>query len=261
MPESIKILILAILQGVAEFLPISSSGHLVLVERVLKTHSEIVLLTVALHAGTLLSILIFYRREWLGLLLNPAQRRTAGLVIAGTLPLVGVGLFLKNIVEQCFTSPWVAVGGLIFTAGLLLFLQRIGGKRDLTAMTFRDAVWIGVAQCVAILPGVSRSGTTISMATRLGISPEAAARFSFYLAVPAIGGAITLEGISFIRQANDPGISIGLLLMGFAVAAIVGYFSLAWLIRVLRRGKLAYFGYYCLGFAALSTWYLSCFSG
>ena len=167
------------------------------------------------------------------------------MVAAGTVPLVVVGLALHSVISNYFGSVWVAAAGLLLTAGFLLIVHRDNEGRELDEMTWREAIVIGCVQCVAIVPGVSRSGSTISAATRLGIAPQAAARFSFFLAIPAIGGAVVMEAKDLFGDAAVEANAV-LLGAGLVCAFGVGFLALKLLIEMLKRGKLAYFGYYCV---------------
>ncbi len=248
------IIFLAVLQGVTEFLPVSSSGHLVLFQKLLGFEGENVTVAIVLHGGTLMSILAYYYPQLLQLC-RPANHRVVGLIILGTLPVVFVGLVAKPYIETLFSSLGMVAAGLTVTAIFLLLVHsRRTGTRSVNEMTWKDALIIGLAQCVAIVPGVSRSGSTISVATRLGVSPTAAARYSFFLSIPAIAGANVLNIISLSQDHGATAAhSCGILTMtvGFFVAFAVGYFSLKLLIRTLEHKTFRNFGYYCIAVAAI----------
>ena len=251
MPEMLKVIILAVIQGVAEFLPVSSSGHLVVMGKLLDWNPETsVLLNVVLHAGTLASILIFYFRELL-VLLKEGNRNVIKLIIVGTIPAVIVGFAVKlsGVDKLLFDNILVSGIGFLITATLLkvgmradqdmepVALERMGGRR---------ALLVGLAQAFAILPGVSRSGSTISVALKCGVGKADSARFSFMLAIPVIGGAALLEMVSAVRK-GTVNFNIAELLplaLGFMVSAVVGYVSLKLLLTVLQKGKLAIFSAY-----------------
>jgi undecaprenyl-diphosphatase len=193
-----EILILAVVQGITEFLPISSSGHLVVLATFLSPERgsaafDIADLNIVLHGGTLGSILIFYgKRIWQ---LLTTDRRVLGLLVIGTVPAVGVGIPIKLFASDTILSnPLLAGVCLIITGGLLAWIGRMPrGEQPYQQLTYRAALGIGLSQAAAIMPGLSRSGTTISIGMRLGLAPTAAATFSFLLAIPAIGGACVLE--------------------------------------------------------------------
>jgi undecaprenyl-diphosphatase len=247
MSDLLKVIVLAIVQGVAEFLPISSSGHLLVFGKLLDTKHEALLLTIVLHAGTLFAILLFYRRDLLDLA-KPDKRHVVGLVAIGTAPLVFIGVALHSLLKSHYENVWVAAGGFTCTAVCLILIHRDQEGASLEDITWRQALVIGLVQCVAILPGVSRSGSTIAAATRLGVAPQAAARFSFFLAIPAICGAVVLEAKDLFGGA-EAAAAMGELAIGLLVAFGVGFLSLKLLIETLKRGKLVYFGYYCLALA------------
>lgn len=247
-----QIFLLAVVQGVTEFLPISSSGHLVIVAALTGVTDNVVDLNIVLHVGTLLSILVFYwTRVWR---LLGEDRRLIGLLIVGTVPVVLLGVPLKKFAPQVLASPLLA-GCMLPVTGLLLLWaagRREAGEREYQDLDLADALWIGCTQALAILPGISRSGTTISAGLLRGLTPASAATFSFLLAIPAIAGAGVWECISLLRDASSassadaPATPLGLLLFGAAVAFSVGLVSLVWLVRWLERGRLHYFAWWCI---------------
>lgn len=259
MPVTVKVFILALIQGLTELLPVSSSGHLVLAKHLLHLNSPGISLEVALHLGTLLAVLVYYRRRIAFLIVDflkwgPEGPRYALAILIGSIPAGVVGVLFKDSIERLGDEPRWAAAGMIVTGLLLLSLLLARGlERPLG--TFR-AFWIGLAQMVGIPPGISRSGTTIVMARHLGIAPAAAAEFSFLLSIPAIAGASVLELLH--HGAWTPGeVSLSSLLMGIAVAALVGYFSLVLLVGVLARGRFWMFGLYCLPVGAIGFWLLT----
>lgn len=242
------ILILAVVQGVAEFLPISSSGHLVLVAALLEGGDprklDIADINIVLHAGTLVSILVFYWRRVVSLLSE--DRRVLGLLIVGTIPLVVVGLPIKRGAAWLLEDPALAGVLLLVTAGILFIVARFPHRDgDYTVLSFGRAFLIGVAQSIAVLPGISRSGTTIAAGLGLGLSRQSAATFSFLLAIPAILGAVVLE-IKDMVGGHPISTPIPYLLLGGFVSFAVGYFSLWWLVHWLERGRLIPFAVWCL---------------
>lgn len=247
-----KLPILAVVQGITEFLPVSSSGHLVMCQHLfgLKNPEQNLLVTVVLHAGTLLAILAYYRKD-LWSIVTQRRWRLALMVAMGTVPIGIFGLVLESydLPNRYFGALWLTMVSYLLSAGLLLFLHRRAPQpRTIEQLGWRDALSIGLMQCVAVLPGVSRSGSTIAAATRLGIRQEDAARFSFYIGIVPIAGAnILLAGVKLLAgKAPASGVSPVALAIGFVVSAVVGYGALAWLIRLLQGGKFHRFGYYCL---------------
>lgn len=241
--DYLRTILLGLIQGIAEFLPISSSGHLAILGSFLGESLENVELNVALHIGTLMSILVVYRNDLLPLLGKP--RLMAAIVVA-TLPVVFTGLLLKDFLEQHLTALWI-IGCSLCITGILMGLSRRveHGERTLDDITLRDALIIGLFQAVAPVPGISRSGSTIFGGLVAGLSRDAAARFSFFIAIPAIGGAAVLYSKDLLEQgAGDT--PLGPLLAGTAVAFVVGLASLSMLLRLVTRQKLHWFAWYCL---------------
>lgn len=247
------LLILAVVQGIAEFLPISSSGHLIVLgnwlgrlngtEGPLPDLSDV---NIVLHLGTLLSIVVFYWRRVLKLLTD--DRRVVWLMFLGTLPAVVVGLPLKMMFEHLLESPLVA--GLLFpvTGILLLMTLRLPvGEIDYRKMTWQDALFIGCTQALAILPGLSRSGTTIAAGLYRGLNRSSAATFSFLLAIPAILGAGVLEGIDIVKDSKPISVPVNHLLLGVGVSFIVGLGAVWLLNRWLQSGRIQIFAWYCIG--------------
>jgi undecaprenyl-diphosphatase len=214
------VLMLAVAQGLTEFLPVSSSGHLVLLQHLFGAHEGDLFLDVVLHCGTLGSVVIVYRRE-LGRLLRldaPARRYVLALAV-GTVPAVLVGLLFKDLIERAFHSPAFAGAGLLITGVLLLSTRLIASSRETPedwqpwAIPLGKAFLIGCAQALAICPGISRSGSTIAASLWLRLARVEAARFSFLLSIPAIAGALALhlfEG-DFVTRTGIPGLLVGAL--------------------------------------------------
>ncbi len=238
------IIILAIIQGFAEFLPISSSGHIVVANALLNSDLDVADVNIFLHAGTLLSILVFYFRRILRLL--GEDRRTIPLLIVGTIPVVVVGLLVKKFFMPILENVLLAGFMLIVTGVILIVAAKFRpGELRYQELGFKRSVLIGLSQAVAILPGISRSGSTISVGLGCGLSRADAATFSFLLAIPAIGGATTLEALDIYKNA---GLATPLshLLIGTFISFAVGLFALWWLIRWLQKGRLEYFAFWCM---------------
>jgi len=243
--EFLQVVILAVVQGVAEFLPISSSGHLVAVEALLGKHTESTELSVMLHFGTLLAILVFYRSRIVRLLNE--DRRVIPLLILGTIPAAVIGLYLKKYHEGLLKDPLLTGFMLVITGYILMGLTKIKpGKKEYTQLAILPVMLIGIAQAFALLPGISRSGTTIVMGSLVGLKRQSAATFSFLLAIPAIGGASVLEAKDILE--NGASTPIGLLAMGALVAFLVGLVALRWLVKWVEQGKLHWFAYWLLPF-------------
>ena len=245
--ETWQMVVLAVVQGLTEFLPISSSGHLVIVAAWFgggEKELDVSDVNIVLHVGTLCSILVFYwYRVWR---LIGEDRRAVVLLAIGTLPAVVVGVPLKLWFEQVLESPLLAGCMLLVTGAILLAAARCRrGEGEYLRLGFGQALLIGGAQAVAILPGISRSGATIAMGLRLGLSPKSAATFSFLLAIPAIGGAGLLELKSLLGDAQHATPPLDLA-AGAVVSFIVGLASLWWLVRWLERGRFQLFAWWCI---------------
>ena len=262
-PEPVSLGLLAILQGLTEFLPVSSSGHLVLTQAALGTTGPALRLDVALHLGTLGAVLVGYRRDLAQIARDVlgGRLRELGLLFVGTLPAVFVGLFLRDFVHGLFESVRATAIGLCATSVILLLGERarrrgVARERALDApdapaapgadVGVLDALLIGSAQACAILPGISRSGSTIACGLARGLAPQAAARFSFLLAIPAILGAAVLElPDAFGADAEAGGMGPAALAVGALIAGVVGYAALRALLAFLGRGAFAWFAAYC----------------
>ncbi len=245
---------LGVLQGLTEFLPISSSGHLVLGQIALGLREPQLLFDILLHIGTLAAVLYFYGKDawrilraWLLALIgrgdDPVSARTGWLILLGTVPAALVGVLFEDFIESAFGSPRAVSFALIATGALLFFTRSVSpGSRGEEKMTWQDALLIGVFQAFAILPGISRSGSTIACALFLQIERAQAARFSFLLSIPAIWGAFVLKARHLVQISSPDLLPF---LIGMVAAAGAGVLALAWLVRLVRGGNLRGFAYYC----------------
>ena len=263
-PPFAALTILALVQGLTEFLPVSSSGHLVLVQSALELAGPALRVDIALHVGTLLAVVVVYRRD-LGALAADAlagRFRELLLLAVGTLPAAFVGLSFRHAIERAFEEPRLAAGGLLATACILVSgeVARRKNRRAAAsaaaveggrALGVVDALVIGSAQALAILPGVSRSGSTIAAGLWRGLSPARAARFSFLLSIPAILGAAVLSLPDAL--AAEGGTGWLQLAWGALFAGLVGWGALRALLAFLGRGAFTWFALYCgvLGAGAL----------
>lgn len=245
MVEWWELILLSVVQGIAEFLPISSSGHLVVLEHWLEIESDVSDINIILHAGTLLAILLVYRERILHMLLS--DRRLLVLVVVGTLPAVGFGLGIKLLFESTLESSLVA-GICLPLTGLLLFWCDRSTEGELTSgqLSWKQSLGIGCAQAIAVLPGISRSGSTIAAGLATGLSRSEAATFSFLLAIPALSGAAILEILSSLSVENSLETPAQMLLAGAILSAFVGWMSLHGLLKILQKGRLRIFGIWCL---------------
>ncbi len=248
--------LLGIVQGFTEFLPVSSSGHLVVVETIVGLSTPGVLVEVVLHVATLLAVILVYRGTLWGLVSGAVagDRRSwvyLGLLAAGTVPAGLVGLFLKDFFERAFTSLLLVGVNFVITGSVLWSTRWLHAKATGSAPTGGAAVGIGFAQAFAILPGISRSGTTVAAAMWLGVDPVRAAEFSFLLAIPVIGGAALLQ---IPDLAGDvAAVGFGPLAVGFLAALISGIAAIRLLLALLRQRAFHRFAPYCWTIGVLTV--------
>ena len=248
----LQAIILGIFQGITEFIPISSSGHLIVLQRVFGMEEPALTFDIIVHLGTLMAIVVVFWADIVAIVKNPFGKM-ARLLIIGTIPAVIAGFFLHSIMETHFrTGIWLAAA-FTLTGVLLLLADRFtAGYKEERDITWFDALFIGCCQALAIPPGISRSGTTITGSLTRGLKRETAARFSFLLAIIAIAGAGVLETVEVIQDgARIDAIGVTPLIVGFIVSAIVGYFSIRLLLRLIKACKLRYFSFYLWVLAAL----------
>ena len=256
--------ILGIAQGLTEFLPISSSGHLVLIQNLFGMKEPMLAFDIAVHGGTLLAILAFFHQDILDILkdflsslqkvfskkhastpsIQPPHRGLWVCILITLIPTGIMAVCFKHLFETAFANL-LFVAAAWFVMGLLLILsQRFQkGQKDLSVIHYGDAFWIGLVQGIALLPGISRSGSTILAGMFLGIKKEDAAKFSFLISIPAVVGAIVMDlkkGLEYFSAHTV------VVLAGFLAAAITGYFVIRWLMGLIRQGRFFLFGYYCI---------------
>jgi undecaprenyl-diphosphatase len=274
----LELLLLALVQALTEFLPISSSGHLVLARHLLGLPGSNLLLDVLLHVGTLGATVVYFQRElrvlFRGIVRSiPALRATgrlprgarwAALLLLACLPTALIGLGLKRVVEHVAGAPALVLG-LLVVNGLVLQVSRLGGRRGAPraarrwragAITPGLALAVGAAQGLAVLPGFSRAGLTIVTGLLCGAKRADAARFAMLASVPAILGALSLEAVSQWgggRAGSGPSLGFGEGMLAVAVAGAAGYGALALLVRFVRGGRLHRFAWYCWGLAAVGA--------
>ena len=251
----LEAVMLAIIQGLTEFLPVSSSGHLVLAQHWFGTFNETNLLyDIMLHLATVMAIMVYFRQDITTLVLGTfgfptngqsifagEERKTLGLVILASIPTAALGLTIEQIGIQIIGHPGL-VGGFFILTGIVLWIGR-GGQvgRGMKDMTPIDAIVVGVIQGIAVFPGISRSGATIAGGLWLGFDRELAARFSLLISIPAILGATALEGVKAIGQIQS---SLGPFIVGMIVAAVVGYLAISLILRLVRQDRFYRFSYY-----------------
>lgn len=233
--------LLGIIQGVTEFLPISSSGHLVLFESILGLHvDDLKGFDVVLHAGSLVAILIYFWNDLWGLLKN---LRLFGYIILATIPAVVIGLTMEDWIDYIFRDPKAVLLMLALLAGFFLVAEKFPSQKTRTQFTLKNTFLMGLAQAVALIPGISRSGSVMGMGLLFGLKREDAARFAFLLGTPAIAGAALLTGLHII-QGEVPLPSWDLVAVGFFTSAVVGYLSVAFLMKFLKTHSLRWFSGY-----------------
>jgi undecaprenyl-diphosphatase len=249
--SALQAIVLGIVQGLTEFLPISSSGHLRLVPALLGWEDPGVAFTAVVQLGTMAAVLLYFRadlwrvgRAWLASLRDPAQRRTLDArmgwyLILGTIPISVAGLLFANRIEHDFRNLYL-IGTMLIAFGLVMLWIDVTAKqaRGVATVDARDSAFVGVAQALALVPGVSRSGATISAGLWRGLDRAAAARFSFLLSIPAV----VLSGLFELRHlGGDSGAPVGATVIAVALAFVTGYASIAFLLRYLAHHTLGVF--------------------
>jgi undecaprenyl-diphosphatase len=250
--------VLGALQGFAEVLPISSSAHLILVPWLLKWPESGLTFDVALHLGTFIALAAYFRRDIIELLmsaigaissrsLDTPNKRLPFLILAATVPAAVVGKLYEHKVEEIFRSNHLLIASLLIAFGLILWAADMLGRKRffLSEQNLGSAMMIGLFQCLALIPGVSRSGITITAGLMLGFTRESAARFSFLLSLPIVAGAALLKSFQLLKQGIPAGEGLPML-AGIAVSAVTGYISVAFLLRLVQKRSLAPFVWYRL---------------
>lgn len=261
MSELIQSAVLGLIQGLTEFLPVSSSGHLELANAIFEGQNlgaSSLLMTVTLHAATALSTIVVFRKDILSLVKglfsskwNEDKAYTLKIILS-MVPAAAVGFLLEEQIEALFQSDVLFVGLMLFVTGVLLFFADRAKRTD-KKVGYGHALTVGLAQAIAILPGISRSGATISTSVLLGIDREKAARFSFLMVIPLILGKMLLDIVS--GEVSQSTTSVAELLTGFIVAFLTGLLACVWMIKLVKNSKLTYFSVYCfiVGAIAIAT--------
>lgn len=245
----IEALILGLLQGLTEFLPVSSSGHLELGAALFGLEGENLTFSIMVHGATFLSVLVVFRNDILNLIVNllkfqwNSETKFILLLILSAIPVALAGILFKDQIEQLFGGKIIFVGLMLLVTSVLLLLTHFAPvqKKDITV---KSAIIIGLAQMVAILPGISRSGATISTALYLGIDREKATRFSFLMVLIPIFGASFLELLSLAKDTEPAGIATSSLIIGAVAAFGAGMAACSWMLKIVKKGKLMYFSIY-----------------
>ncbi|MFW5998753.1 MAG: undecaprenyl-diphosphate phosphatase [Halanaerobiaceae bacterium] len=255
--EILKSLLLGIIQGITEFLPISSSGHLVLFQRILGITEGNLTLNIFLHFGTLIPVLIIFWNDIKDIILFKSEKKhLIWLIIVGSIPTGFIGIFLEGYSEILFSSVLITGFMLLITGFLLYIAEKVKNySKQIKDFKSGNAIIVGIAQGMAIIPGISRSGSTIIAALFQKLDKKEAARFSFLLSIPAITGANILKIKELLNNQSHTGISLFPLLLGTLTAAIAGYFAIKYLLHILEAGSLIVFSYYCwiLGLIVIFT--------
>jgi len=251
----IEAFILGIVQGLTEFLPVSSSGHIEIVKVLLGVEiKEALLFTVVLHLATAFSTILIYRKDIVSIIGGcfsrdwNADKKFAILVVISMIPAVFVGLFLEEQIEDLFSGNMILVGLMLLLTALVLYISDSVKKMGDSKVTWIQATYLGIIQAIAILPGISRSGATIASGVIFGIKREVAAKFSFLMVLPLILGAsakklMEYQEVSSHAESDLPTLA---LIIGFSAAFISGLLALRWMIQLVQRSQLKWFSLYCL---------------
>jgi undecaprenyl-diphosphatase len=260
----LQVIVLAVVQGLTEFLPISSTAHLYLTSWLFGWQLEGLDFDIALHIGTLLAVLLYFARDWTQIVAQGFGIRMRGdeelkhnhmllwLLAIGSIPVGVAGLVFNKQAETTWRSPFI-MGGMLIAVGVLMYLAENAGRqqRDLSSVNLPDAVTIGVAQALAVVPGTSRSGITISAGLFRNLTRESAARFSFLLSTPAIAAAAAKALYDMHKKGGLHGLMHTDFLVGVAVSTITGCLVISWFLHYLRRGGLRPFVYYRIIFGII----------
>lgn len=255
MTEWFQSIFLGIIQGLTEFLPVSSSGHLTIFQHFLGMQEAGITFDILLHAATLVSVIICYRKDIWELLKRPFQKYVLMIIVA-CIPAGIAGVFFDDFVSSLFDSVWVPAFALLITATILFIADRQRGIKTGAEITARMAIFIGLFQMIALVPGISRSGSTIFAALLCGVKRTEAAKFSFIMSIPVILGAFLLEVKDVI--ATTGGFYIAPAYIGGAIAAMIsGILAIKLVVTLLNNGKFRYFAIYCTAFAVVTIILLS----
>ncbi len=256
----LQAIVLGLVQGLTEFLPVSSSGHLILARAIMGISDEAaatgayLMLDVLLHVGTLLAVVVVFWKDWWEILKNPFKSKTLGLLFLASLPTLAVVILFNDFVEQFFTGWFLGVSFLI-TAVFLLIAEAVSRSRKLKAEQpgIKHALIMGFMQALAILPGVSRSGSTLTGGLASGLNRKSAAKFAFMMSAPAILGSLLYEGKNAIEEGSLSQLALVPTIVGVVVAAISGYLAIRFMLKLINKASLHWFSLYLaiLGFVIL----------
>ena len=267
MDPIVQALVMGVVQGLTEFLPVSSSGHLIVVPYLLGFHDPFIdslAFSVMLHLATLVALLLYFRSDWLRLipaglaairdrsLRGDPERRLAWLLVVATIPAVIAGVLLNDVIESNVRSPALVAVMLVIGGAILWLADRVGRHaQGVDDVTFPLAFGIGVAQAIALVPGISRSGISIAAGLFAGLTREAAARFSFLMATPVIAGAGAWETLKIIRGEGGPAVEVAPLVVGLVAALVAGVAAIEVTLRYLRTHPVTVFALYRVALAAV----------
>jgi undecaprenyl-diphosphatase len=260
----LQVIVLGVIQGLTEFLPVSSTAHLYLTSWLLGWQTEALDFDIMLHVGTLIALLLYFFRDWLQIVgqafgLNIGHDNELRLnhmlfwlLVIGTIPIAVIGFLFNKQAEGAWRTPWV-MGTMLIVVGILMYIAENSSRkaRDLASLNAPDAVVIGLAQALAVIPGTSRSGISISAGLFRNLNTQAAARFSFLLSAPAIGGAAAKAFWDMHKAHQLHAVLETPFLVGVAVSAITGCIVIAWFMHYLRRSSLRPFVYYRIIFGII----------
>ncbi len=265
--DTFQAAILGIVQGLTEFLPISSSGHLILVPEIFgwEEFTNNLTFDVALHVGTAVAVVLFFWKDWFRILKSflknaPSPKRILAdydskfliMIVVGSIPAAIVGLSFEDVIEEKIREPQIVIATLVLFALVLLWAEKVGSKdRGLRDLSFKDAVFVGVAQAISLIPGVSRSGVTISAGLFSGMNREAAARFSFLLSTPAIVGAGILRA-KYLFEGGTVDLSMATVVIGVITSALVGWLAIKYLLKYVLTHNYNVFVWYRIAIALVA---------
>lgn len=263
MNDIINAIILGIVQGLTEFLPVSSSGHIEIAEAILGVdQKEGIWMTIVLHFATALATIVVYWKDILEIIQGVLkfkwnnETQFAFKIGLSMIPAGLFGFFMEDWLEELFNGQLLLVGFMLIITALLLFLADRAKKTE-KSVSFLDAFVIGVSQAIAILPGISRSGATISTSVLLGVDREKSARFSFLMVIPVIFGVIAKKYLDWDPTSGD-NINVAALSIGFIAAFITGIIACKWMITIVKKAQLKYFSYYCVAVGLIAiVWSLT----
>lgn len=250
--NSFQAVFLGLIQGLTEFIPVSSSGHLVIAQHFFKIKEDQVLFNVILHIGTLVPIFIVFWQDIKDIILLKKEKRKESLyILIAIIPTGIIGILFEDFFEQLFSNVYLTSLMLVVTGLILYLTEKIeSDNKEIKDLKWWQPLAVGLAQGGAIIPGISRSGTTIAASLFQGLNRKAAARFSFLMSIPVIGGAGLLQFLN-VLESGSINLKIKIIVLGFLTAAISGYFAIKILLKLLAEKKLDYFSYYCWFLAAL----------